>query len=238
MTPQSRLTAARPDIWQRGLEIASGLTGYAYAPKLPLADGTIYACGFYNPDPPDKRTPKEKITDEIKDHERQRDYWKGYEPSEFHNQQIRYHEEKIIELEKKRNKLISAPVIYVPEGAMEWLLHEIGHWLAASPEERALPNYGYDAFKRGSGHGDAREWQAWAFEEIVLAPHGQARNFTPSSYRGGTAFRKGEPIPNSAFAHIERRMRESHIGPERFRVVWEDWVNWGRNLGPEAPWLT
>jgi hypothetical protein len=43
--PGSELTRERPDLWRRGLALATSLTGYVYAPKLPLADGTIYACG-------------------------------------------------------------------------------------------------------------------------------------------------------------------------------------------------
>ena len=50
----SKLTVARPDIWVRGLELASSVTGMTYLDKLPLYDGTIYACGgseggYYNP---------------------------------------------------------------------------------------------------------------------------------------------------------------------------------------------
>ena len=37
----------------------------------------------------------------------------------------------------------------VPEGSLEWLLHEVGHWVAATPEQRQQVNYGLDTDEYG-----------------------------------------------------------------------------------------
>ena len=82
---------------------------------------------------------------------------------------------------------------------MEWLLHEVGHWVGASEEERRLQNYG-----------DTRELEAMAFEEIVLFSHGQARDFVPPKQRDGIAFESG-PTPDSAFKRIDQRLSNVEI---------------------------
>jgi len=136
--------------------------------------------------------------------------------------------------------------LLVPEGAMEWLLHEVGHWVAATEEERALPNFGFGIIREGvctctsnfteCRCGDEREWQAWAFEEIILSPLGNSRLFCPPPHRGGVAFDKNLPIPPEAFRHIEARLRADSIAIEQWREIWSEWVQWGVALGPDAPW--
>lgn len=258
--PISALTVSSPDIWHRGLDLATSLTGYEYAPKLPLPDGTIYSCGGYwgppvpykDPAPPSPEQIKqdriEQIDQEIQDVELEIDN---------HNKRIEEHKESIAErtrqieglrikkseLEKQRQSIISAPRVFVPEGAMEWLLHEVGHWVAATPEERLLPDYGipvdlsYDDKSqiKTTGFGYEREWQAWAFEEIVLSTFGPSRNFSAPSHRGGVAYSK-HTIPAAAFIHIETRLRQQRIDVEEWRLVWGDWIKWGGALGPAAPW--
>lgn len=232
--PNSILTLTMPDIWQRGLILATDLTGYRYEPKVPLPDGTVYACGgYWNPTP---RSKKEILDDDLAVIDRQIDYWKRVDPNGEQGKT------KIAELEKERQERIdkdgtgpSASSVFVPEGAMEWLLHEVGHWVAATPEERLLPDYGYGTIKK-KGWGKDREWQAWAFEEIILAPFGPARDFAAPSYQGGTGFSKAGPIPAEALRHIEHRMKTQGMDPEQWREVWADWVHWGVKLGPDAPW--
>lgn len=243
--PGSILTVERPDIWRRSLDLAAGLTGYQFPAKLPLSDGTIYACyGSYTVYvPPKVKTPEEIRQERIIDIDNDIAWHKRQIESEDErikeiNKRRKEHEKAIEKLENEKAKLVTAPSVFVPEGAMEWLLHEVGHWVASNPEERQLPNYGYDTFQKGSGHGDAREWQAWAFEEIILAPFGQSRSFAAPSYRGGTAFRKAESIPNSAFIHIAERMNNQRICVDQFRGLWGEWIAWGQTRGPEAPWLT
>lgn len=151
---------------------------------------------------------------------------------------------KRIEDNKKR---LSAGSLLVPEGAMEWLLHEVGHWVAATQEERNLPNFGFGIIRDGECTctndftecrcGDEREWQAWAFQEIILAPFGNSRLFCPPPHRGGIAFYKNESIPSDALRHIEGRLREDRIDVEQWRGVYREWVEWGRSLGANAPWL-
>lgn len=225
-TPASLLTLERPDIWRRGLDLATGLTGYLYLPKLPAADGTIFACGGVYREPleaPKPKTPEDlrkeritKIDSEIA--------WRRRLIKE-RKEDIDLFEREIGDLEKEKATLSAAPSVLVPDGAMEWLLHEVGHWLAASSDERKLPNYG-----------DGREVEAWAFEEIVLGQFGPARHFAPLTQRDGTAFDLSGPIPASAFRHIDRAIAADHVAVEQFKAVWGEWVRWGQSKGARAPW--
>ena len=122
----------------------------------------------------------------------------------------------------------------VPDGAMEWLLHEVGHWVVASPEERQLRNYGVSESEYG--HDGEREWQAWAFAEIVLAPFGPSRMLAPPSQRDGAAFSKVGPLPRGCLRHAEREILTLGISVEQWRHVWGQWVRWGTSMGAAAPW--
>ena len=151
------------------------------------------------------------------------------------------------EAKKEEHTKSLAPVVAVPEGAMEWLLHEAGHWIVASDEERQLPNYGLNDDVIGtvggyqkiavptSGLLFEREWQAWAFEEIILAPFGPSRSFAPPTQRDGVAFAKAGPVPAWALAHAERRINETHVDIERWRSVFGEWVRFERTL-PAPSW--
>ena len=239
--PQSKLTLERPDIWARAMLLATSLTSMEYAPKLPLPDGTLYSCGYggnysYNdpaPIPAPPPTKEEKIAEietEILDRENE---------IERENGNIERSQTRIGELEaeikerrkeigklKRSPKLASASVVFVPEGAAEWLLHEVGHWVAATPEERRLPNYGYGSVRK-KGWGIDREWQAWAFEEIILAPYAPARELLPPAERGGVAFSRIGPMPKGALNHAHRNLIALGIDIEQWRQVYGDWVKWG-----------
>lgn len=248
-TPNSHLTLTRPDIWESGLALANRLTGYDYAPKLPLPDGTIYACGggnysYYPPIAPPKPKSDEEIRQEkiqeIDQRIEQIDWSIRDIDSSLKNltDQRKKLEIEKAELEKQKRRLLASPIVFVPEGAMEWLLHEAGHWVAASIAERSLPNYGYDLlFPAVSDCGDEREWQAWAFEEIILAPFGPARSFASPTWRDGVGFSKAGPLPQAALAHIQRQILDCPIDIQVWREVWGDWVRWGNGLGVEAPWI-
>lgn len=237
--PQSALTRERPDLWRRALRLAMNLTGYEYPAKMPLADGTITACGFNYP-MPTPETPEERERREIEKAIREIEweierFEKGY-AQRFPNEQYTIGQREWLrrQLEKAKAKRpqADAKAVVVPEGAMEWLLHEVGHWVAATPEERALPNYGYNSLLRPDivaemkGKGSAREWQAWAFEEIVLGPFGHSRDFAAPSYRGGVAFAKNGPIPSEHLRHAERRTASIDIA--EWRALYGDWVNYER----------
>ena len=115
--------------------------------------------------------------------------------------------------------------VYVPSGAMEWLLHEVGHWVVASNVDRLRPNYG-----------DSRDIEAWAFEEAVLSHLGPARDFAPPTQRDGPAFIAG-PIPDWAFRRVDKRLTDGDIEIEPFQELWSEWVTWGHTQGSDAPWL-
>lgn len=222
--PSSKLTLERPDIWARALLLATGLTGMEYAPKTPLADGTIYACGGM---PARIPTPSERI----KERESEIDRMKGLiiehpENRDYYEMWIKRHEEQIERI-KRENGIATASRVFVPEGAVEWLLHEVGHWVVATSDERLLPNYGYGSIKK-IGWGAAREWQAWAFEEIILAPWGPARELAPPSQQDGAAFSRIGPMPNFALRHANSSMRELGVDIAQWRQVYGDWIAWGR----------
>jgi hypothetical protein len=111
---------------------------------------------------------------------------------------------------------------------MEWLLHEVGHWLASTPTERALPNYG-----------DGHELEAWAFEQMIIGPiiGRDARMIAPPTQRDGTAFDWSGPLPVWAFRHIDRCVHEDRVDVAAFRALWSEWVRWGLDQGHDAPWV-
>ncbi|HXB28067.1 MAG TPA: hypothetical protein VNV25_25280 [Gemmatimonadaceae bacterium] len=211
----SLLTRTRPDIWAHGIALATGATGLSFVPKLPLSDGTIYACGGSTVQwvPPGEQEP-------VLRRRRRR------EPSH-----VPGHREPT---PKHIRPDSNASSVFVPEGAMEWLLHEVGHYVAASPEERLLRNYGVSESEYG--HDGEREWQAWAFEEIVLAPFGPSRLFAPPSQRDGAAYARSGPMPAACLRHVERQIEALGLDVERWRVEWGEWVRWGTAMGAAAPW--
>jgi hypothetical protein len=263
--PTSVLTKLRPDIWRRGLGLLDGLAPYQCPAKQPLDDGTIYACCYspstpYVPPPP----PLPPNPEEIARREREQAEREVKELEELLRRRVeeleRYIREQRDEIDRReteiddiRKRLDKAkkkvtppaecgPVVCVPEGAMEWLLHEAGHWVAASDDERMLPNYGLVDEIAGtvggfqvivcptSGLLYEREWQAWAFEEIVLAPFGPARSFAPPTQRDGVAYAKAGSVPAWALAHVERRMRDGGVDVDLWRSVFGEWVHFESGL--------
>lgn len=205
MTPQSRLTRERPDIWERAVALAEADTGMRFPHKSPLPDGTVYACGGGAGLPP-LRSPTPLPGPEGPKPPRPPRAPKDPRPPHVLPD-------------------IEARSVVVPEGAVEWLLHEVGHYVAATPEERTRPNYGLSSSESGLD-GD-REWQAWAFEEIVLAPWGPARSFAPPSQRDGAAFATSGPMPAEHLRHIEKRLTEMPwMDVEQWRRIIADWVQW------------
>lgn len=110
---------------------------------------------------------------------------------------------------------------------MEWLLHEVGHWVAATPEERLLADYGYGLIKE-KGWGRAREWQAWGFEEIILSPFGVTRLMTAPEHRGGVAFSRSGAIPDFATAHANKQIDQLGIVVGSWRELYGEWLMWER----------
>lgn len=247
MIPQSRLTVQRPDIWQRGLALATGLTGYSFPSKLPVR-GVIQACGGWGgrlDNPP--KNPEERI-EELKRHIEIYDRFIKKDPDKTFWRTSRDNAKREIEKIKKEQEEKKA--VAVPEGAMEFLLHEVGHWVSATDSERLLPSYGLideiagikDGFEKivvpTSDLLYEREWQAWAFEEIILAPFGPSRNFASPTWRDGVAFTKSGPIPDFALRHAERSIASLGIDIEQWRAVYGEWVKWGYSQSTKAPWRT
>lgn len=139
--------------------------------------------------------------------------------------------EELEQLKRERGGITLAPVP-VPDGAMEWLLHEVGHWVVSTPDERQYQNYGYEIVKK-RGWGKDREWQAWAFEEIIMAPFGPSRGFAPPEHRGGTAFDGPgwQPIPGQHLRHADTRILVSGVEVEQWRALYGEWVQWGNREG-------
>lgn len=292
--PNSQLTAERPDVWIRGVALATSVTGLEYVHKAPLPDGAIYACGGGGWYTPPERTKEEKIIDRVIEIDRRIEQKKGQidtliewqedpespEISEYKRtlerlkknredarirkiptssldetiasyeiglpgkkeerrreirEEIDEYKRGISELEEERNGYNLSPVP-VPDGAMEWLLHEVGHWVASTSTERQLPNYGYGIVKQ-KGWGKDREWQAWAFEEIIMAPFGPSRGFAPVEHRGGTAFDGAgwQGIPEQHLKHAYAQILASGISVEQWRALYREWVTWGTQRGVYSP---
>lgn len=237
--PTSILTLHRPDIWQHALLLATSVTGYKYAPKLPLPDGTIYACGGQTP------TPAQQIKDleeQISEYRREIKYMEktGEETYPGRLNQMRGWLAEATEKLKRLREAQRAGAVAVTGGAMEWLLHEVGHWVAATPEERALLNYGLaddiagtiDGFEKiivPTDYRADREWGAWAFEEIVLAPWGPARLFAPPTQADGVVFCGSGTMPAWALRHAERQMCAEGVDVEAWRAIFGEWIRFERS---------
>ena len=220
----SQLTVNRPDIWDRALRLAEATTGVTYVEKQPLPDGTIHACGgrsypnYYQP-PRDRNQYQDRsLPPSIKEQlKRQRE-------------NLNRKRGEITSILDEIDNLISqlsggdtAPVVFIPSGAMEWLLHEVGHWVAASDKERRMINYG-----------DGHEMEAFAFEDAVL---GQAsRPLVVPTQRDNCACELTGPLPQWAFSHIDKRIADDRIDIHQFRAIWLEWVAWGYRQGDDAPW--
>lgn len=216
--PQSLLTRERPELWRAALSLATATTGMIYLPKLPGPNGEIWACG--GQDRPVKQPSRKELERSIRERKK---HVEEYPDDEWFKHELRRLEEELARRfpQTPQTKLS----VFVPDGAAEWLLHEVGHWLAATPEERGQRNYGLSAAEYG--HDGDREWQAWAFEEIVLAPWGLSRLFAPPSQRDGAAFAKAGPMPARHLRHIDSRLRDEHIDLAAWRAVYGEWVRWG-----------
>ena len=230
----SQLTRARPDIWARGLELAGATTGVRYVEKRPLPDGSIFACGgggyWYppvnGPRPKPKPSPAPSPLEQEIEQTRS-DLEKMKKDAYDHSQ--REIDEKQADLDEllRKQGAIQSFAVCIPSGAMEWLLHEVGHWVAASDADRRRPDY---------GPAEDQEVPAWAFEEAVLSHLGPARHFAPPTQRDGAAFSVG-PIPGWAFRRIDTRLADGRIDVEPFQLLWAEWVAWGRAQGhDDAPW--
>lgn len=234
--PQSRLTRERPDLWSRALTLATRTTGCLYLPKLPGPDGAVYACGgsYRSWESPslkkgDKEYRGPYVRDAIWDGERWVREWGRRGPfpdglEQFNPNTLEWEPLPAWVDPAIPPQSAQSAHVHVPEGAMEWLLHEVGHWLAATPEERQMPNYG--ARTELWGIGREREIQAWGFEEIVLAPWGPSRRFAPPQQRDGAAFLLGDPMPWWATAHAERAMRVERVDLAEWRALYGDWLAW------------
>jgi len=218
--PTSRLTRERPDIWTRGVNLFTTSTGIVVTPKMPR-DGEIYACGGGGvPRPSRPLTPEEQA--EVDRLRKEQSDAICKEPKDY----SRYWQIERAIAEIQRGTLLAPLVVNVPDGAMEWLLHEMGHWVAATSTERERPNYGIGQTLWGR---DAeQEWQAWAFEDIVLAPWGPARLFAPPEQQDGVGFSKAGPIEQAYLDHAERQAHAAGIEIERWRALYAEWVAWER----------
>ena len=229
----SQLTHDRPDIWIRALKLAGDTTGIRYVEKLPLPDGTVYACGGGSTYQRPQKEKRDELAREIIGQEDALEIVLE-NPYEYSPKNIDDRRESIKglkeELERlKKGILPDAPdaqalSVFIPSGAMEWLLHEVGHWVVASDADRKRPNYG-----------NSRDIEAWAFEEAVLAHLGPARDFAPPTQRDGPAFTAG-PLPDWAFRRVDKRLADGGMAIEPFQILWADWVAWGYAQGNDAPW--
>lgn len=248
--PLSKLTAERPHIWLRGLALATGLTGFDYTHKA----NPLSACGRITWREPKTPKPEDNKEEGYTWIEGDGEWVKHYPRDEIKNpepvikdRRVHWNSETghweywdrdtskmVIIKNKKITPSKKKAAMPVPEGAMEWLLHETGHWVVSTPEERLMSNYGYDELDL-DGWGKAREIQAWAFEEIIMAPFGSSRMFAPASQRDGAAFSKIGLIPDFHLRHAERQIKACGLDIEEWRSVYGEWVKWGKQSNIYTP---
>lgn len=73
---------------------------------------------------------------------------------------------KVVLLDEDRNQSLHN----IHAFSFQDIIHEIGHWLAASEEERLIPNLGFDTPETDADWANAREFQAICYHsEIVRA---------------------------------------------------------------------
>lgn len=222
----SQLTRVRPDIWIRAVGMAHDLTGLTFVPKLENPDGSLSLCGGGGFGRSYRPTGKS----EVRKDENGKSYRYNYDTDQ--REYIDDHAGKIAELEREIEKLKKQTLsVAVPEGSVEWILHEVGHWLAATPDERLLPNYGLTQLEWGRNA--EAEIAAWAFEDMVLSPFGPTRSFVAPTCQDGLGFRAG-PLPGSR--HVELEVDRMGVDLAAWRSLAKEWVTWGRSLGHRAPW--
>ena len=142
-----------------------------------------------------------------------------------------------------RTEYLSPDVAMVPEGCGEGLLHEIGHYIAATSIERALPNYGFGdiiyepnegEYRRGVGWD--REYQAYAFECAVFKQQAMrfynGRNGTSSPEHCGVLWR--EELHPWHFRWVERHLGVINIPLDKVQHIWGKWVEWEISTGSPA----
>lgn len=224
--PDSLLVSTRPDIWFRALTLAEATTGLSFPHKRELPNGTLYACGsgsgWYTP--PSEETWRD--ADALDDLRRKRDELKKKveDRERLQREQL---EKEISELEKKLDLQV-----FVPEGSVEWVLHEVGHWLAASASERVLPDHGLQYHPE-----DDREWQAMAFESMVLQPWGDPRYLCAPTVRDDSVvFRTPGPVQERHTRHIDAQLHALALSIQPWRQLASEWVAWGKTMGHRAPW--
>jgi hypothetical protein len=228
--PDSLLMARRPDIWMRTIALAESTTGLSFPHKRELPDGTLYACGSgyggggYAPAP----TPESDSLEELK---RKRDKLQKevQEREQLKRERLQREqlEGEISELEKKLQLKV-----FVPEGSVEWVLHEVGHWLASTAAERMMPDHGLQAQAC-----DDREWQALAFESMVFRPWGDPRYLcSPTVRDDSVVFRTPGPIAAHHERHIDTQLSRSGLSIQPWRQLASEWVSWGKSMGHRAPW--
>jgi len=213
--PRSALTLQRPDLWRTALELSAARTGLRFVPKVPLPDGTIYCCGGG----PSKKIDRDLVELET-DIERLKAAHRVGRLTETGEESLVILQKELKRIKERKNSLAVA----VPEGAVEWLLHEVGHWLASTTKQRALPNYGLA--RESDADVMEHELRALAFQEIIFSPVAQARHLTPTSQKDGWGFDGPERLNSSHFRFAERAMIEANFDRQEWQSVFLPFANW------------
>lgn len=242
--PSSLFALEKPLLWRQSLQIATRLTGKRYVNKLPSEDGTIWMCGsggggsFYSDECDDDEWRKggyekkkdggtengedtedsgKEGVDELQD---RIDRLERLDKDRKRRIEI---DREIEILRKEKDRLHLAQIVHVPEGAVEWLAHEVGHWL--SSDHRDAFNMGMTEYAENDSDVARQEWEAMAFEDILFAPWAPSRILMPPSYRGGIPFSK-DTISPVYFSAMEKKMRSARIDIEEWRQVFGPYAEW------------
>jgi hypothetical protein len=122
--------------------------------------------------------------------------------------------------------------IKLPEGDVESLVHELCHWLVATPEQREAPNLALD--RVGVREGIALEEAAWTLEAWLFSPYLSEAELgalvSPFALEW-VLFGADHPTVNNQaelLAHGLKALRDSALDVPQLRQVLRRWVDWVR----------
>lgn len=113
--------------------------------------------------------------------------------------------------------------VRIPEGAVEWLLHEVAHYFVAESDEELHPNHGLQTVKPAVA--ELREWSAFAIQQAVFEPWGPVHLMVPPPHRGGLCYSTSR-FPSAAIKIADRQFGKGNPSLEYLRVIFGPWAKW------------
>lgn len=122
--------------------------------------------------------------------------------------------------------MLEPGVVEIPEGAVEWLLHEVGHWVMSKHKGTDVVNYGL------SLDSIEEELLATAFQDIVFSPWDGAYSLAPKTVIAELSDPKdtnigfAQEISREMYREAEKRAIAAKIDFEYYCTVFGEWAEW------------